>query len=743
MLRPAVAGELAESLWRAHAGSEGTDRVCVGAYVEPTPPMPRTTDNAAQPVEVDAPSATSSEEHVQASGGVVVRQGNRRLAAQTIGLDRTTSLARADGGVWFSEPGVYVTGTTAGVDLSDGHVRIADAEFVLTDIEVRGYAQHMDRREDTVDLEGATLTRCPPDSRAWRVRARSIHVDRDFATARGARLVVGGVPVLYAPYLRLPVTDKRTSGFLFPGIGYDGEAGIDLSLPYYFNLAPNYDATLSPRLIGKRGAGIEGEFRHLNEAFETTLGGAFLSGDRRYDGHRARRDAGPGDRFSPADRWSVQVDSRGRVGRLRTRVDYAAVSDNDYLDDLGGGYASLRQVSLERRAELRYARGNLTAGVLAQGFQRLEPGREPFRRMPELSLGYVGALPGPLSWSLGTSWTSFRGGDGGAQGDVTGDRLHTEPRLRLSLRRSWGFLNLAGGVRHTAYELRNTPVEVDSTPERNIRLGVMDAGLFLERPLARRGWVQTLEPRLHYLRQSHAEQHHLPQFDAAHLTSSYAQLFRDNRFAGLDRIADANRVSLGVESRLLNDRGAEILSMRVGGAGHLESRRVSSEESEADVVAEVRGSRGRFSVLSKVAWDTGRGDSEEFGLALSYRVDAGRVVNVGYRRRHPEIDQTDVSVLWPFSGAARGWRAFARWNHDWRDGQMIEGFAGFAYANCCIDIKLLWHRTLDVPRNLQGTTSRLDSGVLVQIAFRGFAGLGRRVDSRLVRGIKGYRPGDP
>lgn len=705
--------------------------------------MPRTTDNAAQPVEVDAPSATSSEEHVQASGGVVVRQGNRRLAARTIGLDRTRFFARADGGVRFSEPGVYVSGTTAGVDLSDGHVRIADAEFVLTDIEVRGYAQRLDRREDTVDLEAATLTRCPPDSRAWRVRARSIHVDRDFATARGARLVLGGVPVLYAPYLRLPVTDRRTSGFLFPGIGYAGEAGIDLSLPYYFNLAPNYDATLSPRLMGKRGAGIEGEFRHLSGAFETTLAGAFLSGDRRYDGRTARRDAAPGDGFSPADRWSVQIDSRGRVGRLRTRVDYAAVSDNDYLEDPGGGYTSLRRVSLERRAELRYARGNLTAGLLAQGFQRLEPGREPYRRVPELRLGYVGALPGPLAWSLDTSWTSFRGGDAGAQSAVTGDRLHTEPRLRLSFGRSWGFLNLAGGVRHTAYELRNTPVEVDSTPERNIRLGVMDAGLFLERPLARRGWVQTLEPRLHYLRQSRAEQDRLPSFDTGRPTSSYAQLFRDNRFTGLDRIADANRVSLGVESRLLNDRGAEILSMRVGGLDHLQSRRVSPEESEADVVAEVRGARGRFGVLSKVAWDTGRGDAEEFGLALSYRVDAGRLVNVGYRRRHPEIDQTDVSVLWPLPGAARGWRAFARWNHDWREGQMIEGFAGFAYADCCIDIKLLWHRTLDVPRNLDGANRRLDSGVLVQIALRGFAGLGRRVDSRLVRGIKGYRPGDP
>ena len=707
--------------------------------------MPRATDNAAQPIEVDAESVTSSDERSAATGGVVVRQGNRRLAAQTIALDRTNSFARADGGVRFSEPGVQVSGSAAGVDLADGHVRIADAEFVLTDIDLRGNAEHMDRRGHTLDLEAAMLTRCPPNSRAWRVRARSVHVDRDFATARGARLVLGGVPVLYTPYLRFPVTERRTSGFLFPGIGYDGEAGVDLSLPYYLNLAPNYDATVSPRMIGKRGAGIEGEFRHLSAGFQTTLGGAFLSGDRRYDGRTARRDASPDDDFTPADRWSVQIDSRGRVGRLRTRVDYAAVSDNDYLADLGGGYASLRRVSLERRAELRYDRGGLAAGLLAQGFQRLEPGREPYRRLPEASVGYVGAL-GPLSWSMSTSWTSFEGGDAGARPAVTGTRLHLEPRMRFAFRRTWGFLNLTGGVRQTAYDLQHTPVEVDTTPERSVRLGVVDTGVFLERPLSRPGWVQTLEPRLYYLRQSHAEQHDLPSFDTARLTSSYRQLFRDNRFAGVDRIGDANRVSVGVESRLLSDRGAEILSMRVGGVAHLDPRRVSLEgvqPSDADVVGELRASRGRFSVLSNVAWDTGGGKPEELGLALAYRADGGRIVNVGYRRRHPDIDQTDVSVLWPLPGTSPGWSAFARWNHDWREGLTIEGFAGFAYANCCIDIKLLWHRTVDVPRNLQGSDSRLDSGVLVQVAFRGFAGLGRRVDSRLVRGIKGYRPGSP
>ncbi len=708
--------------------------------------MPRTTDNDAQPIEVDAESVTSSDESSAATGGAVIRQGNRRLAAQTIALDRTNSFARADGGVRFSEPGVQVTGSTAGVDLAAGHVRIADAEFVLTDIDLRGNAEHMDRREDTLDLEVAMLTRCPPDSRVWRVRARSIHVDPDFATARGARLVLGGVPVLYTPYLRFPVTERRTSGLLFPSIDYDGEAGVDLSLPYYLNLAPNYDATVSPRLIGKRGAGVEGEFRHLSAGFQTTLGGAFLSRDRRYDGRTARRDASPDDIFTPADRWSLQMDSQGRVGRLRTRVDYAAVSDNDYLADLGGGYGSLHRVSLERRAELRYAQGGLEAGLLAQGFQRLEPGQEPYRRLPEASVGYVGALPGPLSWSVGTSWTSFEGGDAGVQSAVAGDRLHIEPRLRLALRRPWGFLNLTGGVRHTGYDLQHTLFEGDAAPKRNVRLGVVDTGMFLERPLSRPGWVQTLEPRLYYLRQSHAEQHDLPSFDSAHLTFSYGQLFRDNRFAGIDRIGDANRVSVGVESRLLSDHGAEILSMRVGGVAHLDSRRVSLEgdqPSDADVVGELRASRGRFSVLSNVAWDTGGGKPEELGLALAHRADGGRIVNVGYRHRQPDIDQTDISVLWPLPGTSPGWSAFARWNRDWREGLTIEGFAGFAYANCCIDIKLLWHRTVDVPRNLQGSDSRLDSGVLVQVAFRGFAGLGRRVDSRLVRGIKGYRPGIP
>lgn len=758
LVAPADASELAEALWQPDAEFAGSLWGCVGAYVEPPMPLGRDADSAAHPIVVTAPSATSLEGvRTEATGGVEVRQGNRLLTAEVVTLDESGSRATARGEPRFGEPGIYVQGQDATVDLAGGASSVSRAEFVITDGGVRGSAARMERRGDVMDLEAATLTRCPPGNATWEVRARTVRIDQEFATARGARFVVGRVPVFYAPYLRFPVSGRRASGFLFPSVGYDGDDGIDLSLPYYLNLAPNYDATLAPRLIGERGVGFEAEFRHLSRRFETTLGGAFLATDRRYDGELARSDSTvPGAEFSPADRWSVHVDHTGGVGRLRTRVDYAAVSDNDYFADIASDYGALRTVSLERRAELRYTRGGLFARLLAQGFQRLEPGRQPYRRLPEAKVSYAGFMPGlgpgPLSWSLGASWTSFQAADDPGGAAIAGERLHVEPRLRLALARPWGFFNLAAGARHTGYDVANTGEGVDHRPRRGIGLGIVDAGVFLERPVfgtkGREQWVQTLEPRLYFLRQSYADQADLPSFDATRLTFSYSQLFRDNRFAGLDRIGDANRISLGLATRLLNARGAEVVSARIGGIAYQERRRVTLSDATpptvpvADVVGELRGTFGAMSILSKLAWDSGDGEFAEVGIGLSYRKDARRILNVGYRRRSPEVDQTDVSVYWPLPGASSQWSAFARWNHDWRSGLTIEGFAGLAYANCCLEVKMLWQQRIDLPRNLAQADSRTDRGIAIQIAFRGFAGFGRGVDSRLVRGIKGYRPGD-
>lgn len=740
-----VGEELAEALWQEGSTGDVDLFQCPGQYTARAMPFPRGSDSTTFPLTVNAATMSSRESRVEADGDVEIRQGNRRLEAGSATLDEVASKVRATGDVRFDEPGLSVRGAEASLDLDSTQAMVEDAEFVLTDLKLRGRAARIARRGEVVELDAASVTSCPPGDARWQIRARSIRLDAatEVATSRHARLQLGGVPVFYAPYLRFPVSGRRSSGILVPDI-YDGRDGIDLSVPYYINLAPNYDATLTPRWIAKRGLGIEGEVRHRSRGSDTELDAAFLPGDRDYDGEFRRSDAGNvASGFSPSDRWSLDIDHRGRWGDFVTAVDVAAVSDNDYIGDFALEEGVASRVALERRGEVEYRRGALVARLLAQGFQRLESGPRSYRRLPEVGVSYAGSLAGPLGWSMGATWASF---DSPANGVVTGERYHLDPRLRLALNRSWGFAELSGGVRNTGYDLADAPAGIDPQPRRRIGIGVLDAGLFLERDvsLASGAGTQTLEPRLHYLRQSYANQDDLPRFDATEPTFSYRQLFRDNRYAGLDRIGDANRLSMGVASRLLDATGGEMLVARLGALAHLEDPRVglgATARPDPDLVGELAGRLGRVRVVSRLAWDAGGDELGELGAGLSYRRDARRIVNIAYRRRFPDIDQTDVSLHWPVPGLGDRFSVFGRWNHDWRHGQMIESFAGLAYASCCLAVKLLWHRSLDAPRNLPGSATTTDTGVMLQISFKGLGGFGSKVDSRLVRGIKGYRPG--
>ena len=739
-----VAEELAEALWQEDSqGAVGLYQ-CPGRYVSPPMPFPRDSDSTTFPLVVVAEAVASREPRVVADGNVEVRQGNRRLRAGSATRDETASKVRASGDVRFDEPGLSVRGAEASLDLDSPRASVEDAEFVLTELQLRGRAARIARRGEVVELDTATVTSCPPGDARWQVRAQSIRLDAatETATSRHARLQFGGVPVFYAPYLRFPVSDRRSSGFLVPDV-YEGRDGIDVSVPYYVNLAPNYDATLTPRWIAERGLGVEGEVRHRSRWTDTELDAAFLRGDRDYDGEFARTDAANVPRgFSPSDRWSLDIDHRGRLGNFVTAVDVAAASDNDYFRDFALEEGVASRVALERRGEVGYRRGALVARLLAQGFQRLESGPQSYRRLPEIGVSYGGSLVGPLGWSMGATWASF---DSSANAVVTGERYHLDPRLRLALNRPWGFATVSGGVRRTGYDLANAPLGMDPRPQRRVAIGVLDAGLFLERDvsLASGAGTQTLEPRLYYLRQSYADQDGLPRFDATELTFSYRQLFRDNRYAGLDRIGDANRLSMGVASRLLDGTGTEVFAARLGALVHLEDPRVGlgpTARSDPDLVGELAGQLGPVRVVSRLSWDAGGGELGEFGTGLAYRRDARRIVNIAYRRRFPDIDQTDLSVHWPVPGFDRV-SVFGRWNHDWRHGQIIESLAGFGYASCCFAVKLLWHRTMDVPRNLPGLAPATDTGLMLQVSFKGLGGFGSKVDSRLVRGIKGYRPG--
>ena len=723
---------------------------CDGAWTERRYDHPRTSDPSSLPIKARARQARyQPAEGVVLEGDVLVEQGNRRLIGPRALVGDDGAVVRLDAGATLSEPGLAMAAASAELNLPAREERLRDIRFLWFDAPFRGLAAQAQRQGATMRMQAARLTRCEPGVDTWELTADEVSVTagETYGNAHGVALKLKGAPIFYAPRLRIPLSDERQSGFLFPNLSISGDDGLDFGQPYYLNLHPQYDATVTPRYIERRGAGLELETRALTRSAKATVGGALLADDAIH----ARATGGGG------NRWLANIDHRGRFGAVSTRIDYAATSDMDYFRDLGTDLGVTSRPFLTRYAAARFARRGFAAGISALGFQWLAPRAEPYRRLPEIDLSYVGGALGPLEWSLAGVWTAFdrpepRRGDHFGIAAATGQRLHLEPVIRLPLARSWGFLSIAGGYRYTGYDLDGLAAGadegLDANPRRRIAFGDVDAGLFFERQVSvgGAGLVQTLEPRLYYLRQQFANQDGLPRFDPSEPSFSFQQLFRRNRFAGLDRIGDADQLAMGVTTRFIGaGNGREYLRASLGTIAYFRDRRVALRAADDDkhatapVVGTFASRAGPFHARANLVWDPNDAEADELGFALQYRRDNRRIFNVGHRKRRAhDIDQSDVSLFWPLN---RKWSALARWSYDFDIRRTNEVMAGVEYATCCWQARAVYRRFVDARSGFALNESAVeeDEGVLLQFVFRGLAGFGGRLESALARGIKGYR----
>jgi LPS-assembly protein len=763
---------------------------CCGAFIDPTG---REKESGNRPADAltrfDAAQGLSSltQDLISIDGDIVVQQGYRTIENNdTTTIDNAENTVLMQGDVVFREPGVMLTGSSAFIDNADGVNRVEDAQYVLHDIGAHGNAESIvySSESGSVTIENGEFSRCEPESNFWLFRAESIVLNQDEGRgyASAVSLRIKGVPLFYYPgTLPFPLADERMSGFLAPSTGSTRSGGFDFELPYYLNLAPNYDATVSPRLISDRGVLTGLEFRYLADTSMNTLNMSYLGNDKLFDEATANM---PGSDSPPtANRWFIGYEHYGAYGaNWSSFVDYNAVSDEDYFYDLGSnGLNTTSRTHLNRQARLNFDSEYLRAGVNVQRVQIIDPFissvdlNRPFDRLPQfyfdtdyyLGAGFRIGLRGQATSfdrTLDESLLTQAQLDSGAL--VNGERVNLEPLIGWSVEQPGWFLRANAKYKHASYKLQNQAVTSMEDPDIGIGVFNFDGGLVFERSMAG-GFTQTLEPRAYYLFSEFEDQSMLPLFDTSELNFTFSQLFREDRFSGGDRIGDADQASVAITSRILDTKGKERARMSLGQIRYFDDRQVdlsnpiqswiprySPLNQQSAIAGELALSFGEsWRLNSDVQFNEETQELDEGSFQLRYHRDNDHLFNAAYRYRNlvdspnfilppgidPRIEQTDLSAAWPINQA---WKLLARWNYDHSNSRNLETFAGVEYSNCCATIRVIAREWVDEDE-LFVPNIEPNQGIFVQFTLDGLGNItGGGLSSLLSDGIRGFRETD-
>lgn len=693
-----------------------------------------------QPARADAAGAAAADDRIKVEsdgasvsrtgdasllGHVRVTQGDRTLTAETATYEAASRNFKVEGDVEYADPELRIRGATGTWSGAQGG-RFEDTEFELPTRPARGEAGMLRLTPaGNLQLERVQFTTCPAGNDDWLLRAASIEIDREAqqGTGRDVRLDFLGVPLLYVPYISFPAGDRRKSGFLFPTLGTSSSNGFEFGVPYYFNLAPNYDAVLEPTWFSKRGVELGGNFRYLTGSSRGRLDGRFLPSDQQAD-----RDRG----YARLRHLTDFTDSL----RLTSAMEYA--SDSRYFEDFAKGPEGTSITHLERRIDLEFAGAGWRASALLQNFQTIDqaidPLDRPYARVPQLLFdGEWRVGGGAIAAGLGGELVYFQRDDG-----VTGARLLAEPRLSLPLRASGYFVEPSVAYRQVGYSLSDVEPGTDDSPSVGAPMAALDAGLIFDRPAGSRGrLIQTLEPRALYSWTPYREQDTLPIFDTGLPELDMVRLFSPDRYVGGDRLSDTNRVAVGLTTRLLETgSGRQYLAATIGQQYFFDKPKVTlpdetpEQRDSSDIIAELELSAYRnWSVDLALQWDPDGSNTVLGQSAVQYRPRPDTVVNLGYRYREDRVEQWETSAAWRVN---REWRLYGRYVYSVRDAQGIDSFAGVEYESCC------WKLRLVASRYISNRTGEQDSSIALQLELKGLSSVGTTSDTFLERGIRGY-----
>ncbi len=681
-------------------------------------------------IQADSTQAWLLDKRAVLDGDVLLQQGEQTLSADRVFYHYVKETVEAEGNVLFTRGDAQLHAEQMHYDLQHQSGQAWRTNYQLADIPARGQASRVELvKPDLSRYEQMTYTSCPPGNDDWRLSAAELTIDRaeGFGVAQHATLSFMGAPIAYLPWMTFPVDNRRRSGFLIPRIRYSGKDGLDLTVPYYLNIAPNYDVTLMPRIMSERGLMLGGELRFLTESTSGVLQVEYL----------------PEDRLNPVyteGRSSFLLDAQSRFSpNLSGDIQFEHVSDDDYLNDLGNQLSISTESLLQRRAELRYQAEDWHVAARLKNYQVLNDGSEPYDILPQLRL----SLQKPseqsgLIYHLDSEVIHFTKHNDA----VEGTRWHIHPAMSLPTEADYYHLRPKIGTYYTQYALSNRTDGLSRSPSRLAAMFSLDGGLYFERDTTYFGVEarQTLEPRFYYLYTTRSDQDDIPVFDTGRYGFSTAALFRENRFNSVDRLGDANQVSLNLTTRYSDSQtGADEFKADIGQIFYFQDREVTlpgggvEQRESSAVTANVTAYPGEnWRVTGDLLWDPDQEETTQLLTQLHYRKDHAHLFNLTHRVRDDTAGHMDLSGIWPVSKKTR---IMSYLRHSLEDERNEEAILGVEYGSCCWRVRTLLHQYMEAREDYD--LERV--AFFIQLELKGLGTLGDDFEELLSSSIYGYR----
>ena len=702
-------------------------------------------------------------------GNVEIKRADQHSLSHIANYDKVSETLDLNGDVYYNEDELALYGRSASIKLATDQSKLRDALFISPATHLRGSSKVVYRDSKTFSrYKDAAYTSCRPGNQDWVLHADQLKINDDTGkgAVKNAWIEFKGVPVFYTPYLSFPTDNRRTTGFLPPSFHFTKQSGFGLYTPYYWNIAPNYDATFTPRYLSKRGLLLDGNFRYLTEMTKGAVKFEYMPNDSQLNTSRY---------LGAVTNHSVYTP------QITSNLDLNYVSDKNYFSQLGNALALPNFSYLRSFADVNYIREGVSLTARADNYQAVTSQFTtiPYRRLPQVNLNLNHSFKTAVPIDVATESESvyFQHGT-----QVNGERLNVKPSIAIPFQTASAFITPKLSLQHTEYFLSKQAIGTIGNISRTLPIVSLDSGMFFEKELSLGGssMLHTLEPRLFYLYVPYKNQNNIPIFDTAQYDFVFASLFRENRFAGTDRIQDANQLSMALTSRLVDSTtGQEKLKFSLGDILYFKNRNVSlntlnvpnplypvETSFSSPIIAELSSQlTDHLSAETGLQWDPRVNDVTQGNHysditrgkgAIHFVNQPNEIINAGYYYRKnaqvpdrlDDIIMSDVSVHWPVYD---DWSVVGRWQYSLLYDRTQEGFFGVEKENCCWRFRVIGRHYINSIVNTSTITGanvgvnqslaqgQAQTGIFFQIELKGLTGIGERLDTFFERNIYGYR----